>query len=457
LNRTCGPPLRCFQGVVPAVIATAAKDGTPNVTYLSQVFNIDERHVALSCQFFNKTKQNVLENPVATVKLMDPVTLETYRLELSYLHAEESGPLFEAMSVRIQAIASQTGMVGIFRLVSADVYEVLSCEKEEHFIEVPETIEEDDPGGVRSELRGLQLLSQLACRAQDLDAMLSAVLDTLDKALGFEHAMFFVPDEMHENLFAVASRGYRDAGIGAEVRVGEGLVGTVAKERKVLRLSGVESELRYGRAIRTTVEQTAARRELRPEIPLPGLVDAQSHLALPLALGDRLVGVLAVESKRQLGFDEWDEAFLEIVANQLALAIDHVLVRERSKPEAPIDASPRALVQAVGPTKRFRFFRNDDCVFVGDEYLIRNVPGRILWKLLRAFVDSGRTEFSNRELRLDPWLGLPALRDNLESRLVLLRKRLEQKCPEVSMPSTGRGYFRLEASCRIELEERDSG
>ena len=56
-------PARCHQGVIPSLITTVSRDGEPNVTYLSQVFRVDDQHVALSCQFFNKTKQNILEHP----------------------------------------------------------------------------------------------------------------------------------------------------------------------------------------------------------------------------------------------------------------------------------------------------------------------------------------------------------------------------------------------------------
>ena len=63
----------CFEGAIPAVVATAAADGTPNVTFLSRVRLVDDERIALSNQFFSKTTQNLIENPRASVMLMDPV------------------------------------------------------------------------------------------------------------------------------------------------------------------------------------------------------------------------------------------------------------------------------------------------------------------------------------------------------------------------------------------------
>jgi hypothetical protein len=444
--------------VIPAAIATCSADGTPNVTYLSQVFRIDEGHVALSCQFFNKTKQNVLANPYASLELYDPVTFEAYRLELRYDRAETSGPLFDTMALRIEAIASHTGLKGVFRLVSADVYEVTACERREGFL-VPLTADDlddlPDPSVPRSELKILQAVAQRTARAPTLDALLTALLEALEESIGFRHSMVLVPDENGSRLYTVASRGYGEGGVGAEISVGDGLIGTVARERRPLRLSNMEHELRYGRAVRASVQAASGRRELVAEIPLPGLPDAQSQLAIPLIACDKLMGVLAVESSSALDFDEWDEAFLGIIGHQVAASIESAILRERAE-EANATAAPAVPSEPSrvrGPVRRFRFFPSDDCVFVGDEYLIRNLPGRILWKLLRSAVDAGRTEFTNRELRLDQSLGLPGLRDNLESRLVLLRRRLAEKCPDLKLVSTGRGHFKLEIACPIELEQ----
>jgi adenylate cyclase len=455
---------RCFQGIVPGAVATCSRDGTPNISYLSHVSYIDARHVALSCQFFNKTRQNLDENPYGCVQIYDPVTFDAYLLRVRFLRAETSGPLFDGMALRIQAIASHTGMEGVFRLLSADVMEVESVEQVEGFLRdatPPEPFRDafgaaSDPA--YSELGGLQAVSQRINRAIDLDGLLHDALLALDEVFHFRHGMLLLPDESGSRLVALASRGYGEEGVGAEVRVGEGLIGTVAARRRPLRVSGLAADLRYGRAIRARVNELSGPDALAPEIPLPGLPDASSQLALPLLLCDRLVGVLALESRDDATFAQWHEAFLQVLANQIALGIERMLERDDDDdglPATPRSARPAA-APAATPRRSFCLYRNDDCVFADGEYLIRNVPAKILWKILRAYEEEGRTEFSNRELRLDPSLGLPPIKDNLESRLILLRKRLEQKCPDLRIVPVRRGRFALEVSCRVELVERDS-
>jgi adenylate cyclase len=451
---------RCFQGVIPSIVASSDANGMPNITYVSQVYLIDDQHVALSCQFFNKTRRNLDENPNTTVEVYDPVTMQAYRLRLRFLRSEKSGPLFDTMAMRIQAIASHTGMEGVFRLVAADVFEVIRAEKVEGFLTEAETQQHEEISvtGLRTELRGLQLVSERINRADDLETLLAAALDALDVYFGFHHTMVLLSEEHAQRLVTIACRGY-GGGVGAEVAIGEGLIGTVARERRVLRLTGLNESLRYGRAVRRSVLSDSSSKPVRPEIPLPGLPDAQSALVIPLSVEDRLIGVLAAESREPMAFGEWDEAYLDIIGNQIALGIDRVLeadepLHAEATPLPRPAQAPAAPPPAQRPRRTLTYYRDDDAVFLDNEYLIRNVPGRILWKLLAQWKREGRTAFTNRELRLDRSLGLPEIKDNLESRLILLRHRLREKCPEVQINSTGRGKFALEIGADLELVER---
>jgi hypothetical protein len=451
----------CFEGIIPAMMTTCSLEGEPNITEISQVHLVDERHVALSHQFFNKTQRNVRENPYASVLLFRPRSYEQYRLQLRFDHPESEGPLFDEMSARLQVIASHTGMSGVFRLLSADVYEVLSAEEVQGFLLPPDPRLDPPPRipgrleAMGRELRGLHAISGRVNRAGCLEALLESVLQALDEELGFRHSMVLLPDG-RGRVVTTASHGYGSGGVGAEVPLGEGLIGTVAARRRPMRVAGVGAELRYWRTIRAEL-QHAGKAPATREIPLPGLPDAQAQLALPLLIGDRLVGVLALESREAMAFDAWTETFLNILANQIALGIDRAASADDEGEQLPALATTEGAGGAPVPrTRVFQLFRNDDCIFVDGEYLIRNIPAKILWKLLRAHAENGRTEFSNRELRLDDSLGLPEVRDNLESRLILLRKRLEEKCPEVQIRSVRRGRFALQIGCGVQLRESDS-
>ena len=449
---------RAFQGLVPSIIATADGRGMPNVTYVSQVYMVDDRHVALSCQFFNKTRRNLDENPVACAEVVDPLTLQAYRLRLKFLRSEKSGPLFDTMSLRIDAIASQTGMTGIFRLIAADVFEVVSAEMVQGFLTDPPADVRSGISldGARTEMRGLQLVSERINRANDLESLLACVLQALEEFFAFSHTSVLLWDEQNRRLTTMASRGYGESGVGAEVALGEGVIGTVARERRLIRLTNLEADLRYGRAIRR--EAAAGERALEAEIPLPGLQDAQSMLAIPLTVGDRLVGVIAAEDRDPMRFSEWHEAYLEIIGNQIALSIDRMIERGDETADAGAQGEavpgPWPSSEICRAKRRLTYYRNDDAIFVDDEYLIRNIPARILWKVLGEQQRTGRTEFSNREMRVDSSLGLPPVKDNFESRLILLRHRLQQKCPDLQIVSTGRGRFALRAGAAIELVER---
>ena len=450
---------RCFQGVVPSIIATSDGTGVPNVTFISQVYFVDERHVALSCQFFNKTRRNLDENPLACVEVWDPVTLQAHRLRLRFVRSEKQGPLFETMSLRIDAIASHTGMTGVFRLIAADVFEVLGVEVVEAFLaDLPPDIvaERVSVEGMRTEVRGLQCISERINRSPDLESLLHVVLEALEEYFHFSHTSVLLFEEATHRLVTLASRGYGESGIGAEVPMGQGVIGTVARERRVLRLTNFNADLRYGRAIRREAAEQHAGVPLEMEVPLPGLPDAQSVLAIPLAIGDRLIGVLSAEDRDPMRFGEWHEAYLEIVGNQIALGIDRMLSRaDEDEAALPQPGAPSSTAHPVGGKRRsVTYYRSDDAIFVDDQYLIRNVAARILWKLLRESQRTGRTEFSNREMRLDPSLGLPPVKDNLESRLILLRHRLEEKCPDLQIVQTGRGRFSLRACSAIDLVER---
>ena len=134
-----------------------------------------------------------------------------------------------------------------------------------------------------------------------------------------------------------------------------------------------------------------------------------------------------------------------MLANQVAVAMAALVPPTSTGKAPPVADSARAL--------QVKHYAEDDSVFLDNEYLIKGVPGAILWRLLRTYQDEGRSEFSNKELRLDASLQLPDIKDNLEARLILLRKRLEERASCLRIEKVTRGRFRLQVDRPLVLED----
>jgi adenylate cyclase len=433
----------CFEGAVPSTVATCAADGTPNVSVVSQVHYVDPSHVALSFQFFNKTRQNVLANPRAAALVIHPETGAQFRLEVEYLRTETEGPLFENMKAKLAGIASHTGMSGVFRLQGSDIYRVL-----EIFAVPGEAL--PLPPARRNMLSALRLCAERMTQVGDLGRLLDDTLAGLAELLDVQHAMVLMLDGSGRRLYTVASRGYPLSGVGSEVAVGCGVIGVAAAQRTPIRVMHMTAEYSYGRAIRDSIERAGLGSTLETAIPFPGLADSRSQLAVPIAGGGRLLGVLYVESPEDLRFGYDDEDALVAIAAQLGLAIHVLQQTAEAQDEAPAPGAPEA---ADGAPVTVRHYAADDSVFVGDDYLIKGVAGAIVRKLVRDYLAGGRTDFSNRELRLDPSIRLPDISDNLEARLVLLERRLAERSTGLRIEKTGRGRFRLVVARPVKLVE----
>ena len=424
---------RCFEGVVPASIATCSADGVPNVTKLSHVHFVDDEQVALSYQFFNKTRENVLATGRATVEVLDPETARHYHLHLQYLRTETDGPLFETMKARLAAIASHTGMSKVFRLLGSDLYRVLRIDAADADPAAESGPDADLLATLRAFLAELSPCTELA-------RLLDTTLLGLERHWDIRHAMALLLDSRREVLYTVASRGYRQSGVGSEIRLGDGIIGIAARERTPIRIGHAVEEYRYGQATRRYYADSGGGAELETEIPFPGLPDAGSQMAIPLLAAGRPLGVLYMESPQEQHFSYDDEDALAVLAGQLALTIE-LLNHAADHPDQHDGGSAAPRVQ--GRPILIRHFPADNSVFVDDEYLIKGVAGAILWKLLSEHETTGRVDFTTRELRLDSSLKLPEVTDNLDARLILLQRRLVERCPAIGLEKTGRGRFRL--------------
>jgi putative methionine-R-sulfoxide reductase with GAF domain len=441
--------------VIPKPVATASASGIPNITYVSAVHRIDDERLALSNQFLSKTARNLAENPRLSLMLIDPVTVSEFRLTCVFERTERRGPVFDRLRREVDDIAALAGMSDTFRLRAADIFR----------IERIEVVNENDDalrpeGAVGSHptihVGRLGLLAQRLSRCVDVEQALDIAVEGLHTQLGYTHSMVFVLDDTGARLVALASRGFATQGVGAEVPVGDGAAGVAAQRAQTIKVTDLQQMHRYARNVQRAFDGHSTTRP-GPEIELPRSVQSRSRLAVPAISRGHVVGVVVVESAMASAFDEDDEHAISVVASILAGIIE--LEHDSGDQPEPVATAVRAARQGAPATRapstsravQVRFFEADGSVFLGDDYLIRGVAGRVLWSMLRRFERSGSNEVTLKELRLDKSLELSGFRDNLDTRVVLLKRRLEEHDAPFRIHRPGRGRITIALPDAFEL------
>ena len=142
----------------------------------------------------------------------------------------------------------------------------------------------------------------------DPDLLLERAAFLISSSFGFYHTGIFLVDETEEwaVLRAASSEGGRQMlEHGHRLRRGEGMVGWVLVHRQP--------------RVALDVGKDAV------HFANPFLPATRSELALPLMVGNRLIGVLDVQSTEEAAFDQDDVRALTFLAAQLAVALDNAI------------------------------------------------------------------------------------------------------------------------------------
>ena len=180
------------------------------------------------------------------------------------------------------------------------------------------------------EVEIIQQVSSQINATLNLQNIANTMLELMDEFFGFKHTMILLLEEKEQILNVLATHGYEDQGIGAKVKVGMGVIGMVAKRRKLMRMANLGAQRAYMQAVKQQVNQTTTTKIQEEEV-LPGLQDVESQVAIPMMLEEKLVGVFSVESREINIFDKGDELLIGILANQAAIALQHARLFQREQ------------------------------------------------------------------------------------------------------------------------------
>jgi GAF domain-containing protein len=165
----------------------------------------------------------------------------------------------------------------------------------------------------RRRLDELTIMSEVALAGAsvtlDLKQVLDRMLEAIRRTLRFETFEFILFDPASGRLRPEASYGFPTEARDQEWRLGQGIVGWVAQHKQPLLAPDAQQEPHY---VATTPH-------------------TRSALAVPMTLGDRLIGVMNVESASLNCFSEDDQRLLLALAGQLAVIIENARLHRETQ------------------------------------------------------------------------------------------------------------------------------
>jgi PAS domain S-box-containing protein len=167
-------------------------------------------------------------------------------------------------------------------------------------------------------LSALNIYGQSLNMAKTTKQVYELTLDAADKTLGFEIASILIIEG--KMLRLAAQRGYRQRlTIKLPLDWKKGITVRAARKGSTVYVPDVTKDEAYfdaTSAIRSECNQTSERRVRAKKI--------LSELAVPIKVGNNVLGVLNVESKKIAGFDEKDRKLLEMLASHAATAMSNL-------------------------------------------------------------------------------------------------------------------------------------
>jgi sigma-B regulation protein RsbU (phosphoserine phosphatase) len=170
-----------------------------------------------------------------------------------------------------------------------------------------------DPVQITAEDRFLSTLIEInheITSILDLDQLLRKIAELTQTIVPYQIFAILLLDENAQELYYRFAIGHpADAVQNLKIRIGEGLIGTAARDRKPVVVDDVRNDPRYIEAVKA----------------------ARSELVVPLISKNRVVGVLDIESPEIGYFREEQVRLLSLLASQIAIAIENANVYESER------------------------------------------------------------------------------------------------------------------------------